>query len=269
MKFSQINGNESLKSKLKAMVDSGKTPHAFLFVEEDGMGALPMALAMAQYINCKGEKNGDSCGECNSCYKIEKLIHPDVHFSYPVNTSPLLTESEKKKPTSDMFLEQWRELCLSNPYFNEQDLYSAFKIEGKQGIITVSEAKRIIDVLSLKPLEADNKIMIIFLAERMNSEAANKLLKLLEEPPAGTFFFLIAQQPSRILTTIVSRCQMIRLQPENPEDLAGILSKEKGIEPADALNYAKVAAGSYGRSIKLIEDNQADAEYEQKVKDLF
>ncbi|MBQ7221902.1 MAG: DNA polymerase III subunit delta' [Bacteroidales bacterium] len=269
MKFSQINGNESLKSRLKAMVDSGKLGHAFLFVEEEGMGALPMALALAQYINCKGEKDGDSCGVCSNCYKIEKLIHPDLHFSYPVNASPLLSEAEKKKPTSDMFLNEWRELCLSNPYFSEQDLYSAFKIEGKQGNISVNEAKRIIDVLSLKPLEADNKVMIIFLAERMNSEAANKLLKLLEEPPAGTYFFLIAQQPSRLLTTIVSRCQLIRLQPESPRDLAAILSKEKGIDESDALNYARVAAGSYGRAIKLIEENESEKEYEQKVKELF
>lgn len=268
MLFSQINGNESLKHSLKTIVDSGKLGHALLFIEEEGMGAIALAVALARYLNCK-DKADDSCENCNNCYKFSKLIHPDLHFSFPVNASPLLSESDKKKPTSILFINQLRELFLKNPYFDEQDLYSAIKIEGKQGTINVHEAKRIIDVLSLKPLEAENKVMIIYLAEKMNADAANKLLKLLEEPPANTYFFLITKQPSKLLSTIISRCQIIRLQPENPNDLAKKLQEERGIDSDDALTFAHISGGNYGKAIKAIEENEQDSEYTNLAKDFF
>lgn len=220
MQFAQIIGNDELKQQLAQMVDQGRLSHAILLAEEGRCGAVAFAVALAQYLNCENPHDGDSCGVCNSCHKFGKLIHPDLHFAFPVNSSRDLSESEKKSPISDYFLDTWRDLVLNNPYFSEQGLYDAIGIENKSGIIGVSEAKRIFEKLSLRSFEADNKTMIIWLPEKMNQEAANKLLKLLEEPPAGTFFILVSHAPEKLLSTIRSRCQLIRLKPLSRQEKA-------------------------------------------------
>lgn len=195
------------------MMDSGRLSHAILLVEENGGGAFPLALALAQAVNCREPQGDDSCGECSQCHKISRLVHPDLHFAFPVSSTSALTDSEKKAPVSDYFLADFKELALSNPYFTEQDLYDAIGLEAKSGNISVHEAKRIFDKLSLKAAEAAYKTVIIFLPEKMNLDASNKLLKLLEEPPEGTLFLLISHSPERLLQTIRSRCQIIYLQP--------------------------------------------------------
>jgi len=217
MRFSEIIGNEELKRQLVRMVRGGRLGHAILFTEENGGGAFAFALALAQYVNCRQPDGEDACGVCNSCHKYQKLIHPDLHFVFPVSSSTLLSESEKKGPVSDYFLTPFRELALAHPYFTEQMLYDAIGIENKSGLISVNEAKRIFDKLSLRAAEGQWKTMIIYLPEKMNLDAANKLLKLLEEPPLGTLFLLVSHNPERLLPTIRSRCQSIRLQPLNRE----------------------------------------------------
>ena len=246
MKFQDIIGNEALKRLLPQMVQEGRLPHAVLFTEEGCWGAMAFALALAQYVNC--ERNTapestpslfgagtaaaesrrelweaipgteDSCGVCDSCHKYNKLIHPDLHFVFPVSAGKGLSESEKKAPISDYFLTAWRDLVLRKPYFSEQELYDAIGIENKSGIITVNEAKRIIEKLSLRAFEGEYKTMIIYLPERMNIDAANKLRKLIEEPPLGTLFLLVSHNPERILQTIRSRCQRIQLKPLSREE---------------------------------------------------
>lgn len=213
MKFTDIIGNTQLKDSLLQMVDSDRLPHALLFSEDGAWGALPLAVALAQYVNCGRHKDGDSCGECPSCHKFGSLQHPDLHFAFPVASAKKLSEAEKKAPVSDYFLQEWRDLLLSNPYFGENDFYDAMGIEGKSGIIGVHEARRIFEKLSLRPFEGDYKTMIIYLPERMNQEASNKLLKLIEEPPFGTLFILVSHAPEKIISTIRSRCQPIRLSP--------------------------------------------------------
>lgn len=217
MRFSEIIGNEELKESLAKMVQGNRLGHAILFTEENGGGAFPFALALAQHMNCLNRKEQDSCGVCGSCHKYQKLIHPDLHFAFPVSSAASLSESEKKAPVSDYFLQAFRELALSNPYFGEQELYDALGIENKSGLISVNEARRIFEKLSLKAAEGSYKTMIVFLPEKMNLDAANKLLKLLEEPPQGTLFLLVSHNPERLLPTIRSRCQLIALKPLSRE----------------------------------------------------
>ena len=269
MQFAQIHGNEALKANLTGMVDGGKMGHALLFVEEQGMGAIAFALALSQYINCKNRSGGDSCGVCNSCHKHGKLIHPDVHFVFPVAATSSLGESEKKHPVSDYFLDGFRQLVLSNPYFDEQDLFDALGLENKAGNISVHEAKDIISKLSLKPYESEFKVMIIYLAEKMNAEASNKLLKLLEEPPQGTFFFLVCHKPDKLLPTILSRCQIIRLQPDSPQDICEMLCREEQADPDHARVAARVARGSYGNALKMLREEELSDEYAADIRALL
>ena len=209
MLFEEVTGNEELKAALKQMVDSGRLGHAVLLAEEEGGGAFAIALALAQYVGCKTE---------NQIHKSCKLIHPDIHFAFPVSSTASLSESEKKAPVSDFFMEEFRSLAVSNPYFTEQQLYEAIGIDSKSGNISVHEARRIAEKLSLRSLESDFKTMIIFLPEKMNVEAANKLLKLLEEPPAGTLFIMISHKPERLLQTIRSRVRIFSLKPLTREE---------------------------------------------------
>jgi len=204
MTFKQIKGNEVVVRALSGMVDSGRVPHAIMLHEDDGGGALAIAIAFLQYLYCHSHADGDSCGSCASCNKIAKMIHPDVHFIFPTTT----------QLTSDSYLRQWRELALANPSFTEAELGQALGIEGKITLIAVAEAKAILDKLSLSALEGGYRSVLIFLPEKMNQEAANRLLKLIEEPPALTQFLLITHAPEKVLQTISSRCQHIRVLPD-------------------------------------------------------
>lgn len=196
-------GNKELNVTLARMVDTGRVPHAILFHEEDGGGAFPLCLDFLKYLYCSTKADHKACGVCPSCNKISKLIHPDVHFIFPTAASTL----------SVTYLKAFRELAVANPYFTESELNAALKIEGKNSLIAVSEAKRLLEVLSLSALEGGYRTVVMFLPEKMNAEAANKLLKIIEEPPALTQFVLITHKPEKVLTTISSRCQRIRVRP--------------------------------------------------------
>ena len=208
MRFADITGNAPVLKALSGAVDSGRVPHAVMLHENDGGGAFPMALAFLQYLYCPARNGGDSCGECPSCNKISKLIHPDVHFVFPVVLSG---SSASESSPSEPFLGEFRTLALENPRFSEQELYGALGFEGKNPVIAVAEANALLRGLSLHSLEGGWTSVVIYLPERMNAAASNKLLKMLEEPPAQTLFILITHTPERLLPTIVSRCQMFRV----------------------------------------------------------
>ena len=203
MRFSQIQGNADVCRALAGMVDSGKVPHAIMFHEDDGGAAVALATAFLQYLYCHSRKDGDSCEECPSCNRISKHIHPDVHYVFPVNSGTL----------SLNYMREWRELVLNHPDFTENDLYEALGIEGKTVMIAVPEAKALLDSLSLSALEGGYRAVMIYLPEKMNQESANRLLKLIEEPPFKTQFILITHSPEKVLQTISSRCQRIRVMP--------------------------------------------------------
>lgn len=260
MRFSEIYGNDALKGRLVKMVDENRLSHAVLFVEQEGMGAVAFAVALSQYLNCDNRHDGDSCGQCSSCLRHQKLTYPDLHFSFPVNTSPKLSDQERKHPVSNFFLQEWNNLLISNPYFGVQELNDALGIENKAGVIGVSEAREISGTLSLQPCESDYKIMVIWQADKMNGEAANKLLKLLEEPPAGTLFLLVTQNVEKMLPTVLSRCQIIRLQPEERGDMARLLEDKFGLDSEAAMNVATLAGGSVGRAIAGMETSGGDSQ---------
>lgn len=214
MRFADLSeGNEAVVKALVGMVDSGRIPHAILLHEDDGGGGMALAQAFLQYLYCPNRHDGDSCAQCPSCNKVSKLIHPDVHYIFPVNSG-----------SSTDFLPKWRELFLTNPYFTENDLAEALEIEGKNSMIKVDEAKAVLDALSLTALERGYRSVVIYLPEKMNREAANRLLKAVEEPPEKTEFLLITHSPDAVLQTIRSRCQLIRLAP--PQGVARSCARE-------------------------------------------
>ena len=215
MKFSDIIGNRTVAEAMVSMADSGRVAHAVLLYENEGSGALALALAYLQYLNCANPSGGDSCGQCPSCRQMEKLIHPDVHFVFPVNKGPKTSDD---KPTSESYVKYWRELALADPYFTEADLQKAIGIESKNGLIAVAEAKSIITKLSLSPVYDGYKAVIFYLPEKMNQETANRLLKMVEEPPQKTLFLFITHAPEKVLQTIFSRCQSIRVMPLTKEE---------------------------------------------------
>ncbi len=226
MKFSDVIGNADVARALASMADSGRVAHAMLMYENEGCGALALALAYVQYLNCSNPHDGDSCGECPSCRQMSKLIHPDVHYVFPVNKGPKASDD---KPTSDSYIKYWRELAIANPYFVEADLQKAIGIESKNGLIAVAEAKSIISKLSLTAVSDGYKAVIFYLPEKMNQETANRLLKMVEEPPEKKLFIFITHAPEKVLQTIFSRCQSIRVMPLTKDEAERV----KAMNPFD------------------------------------
>jgi len=219
MRFKEIKGNSDLKRRLAEMVDSNRAGHAVMLEEKGGYGALPIAMALVQYLSCHNRHDGDSCGECDSCRRINRMVHPDVHYVFPVNVTA--RTSTERKPVSAAFHSIWRDLVSADPYFTEEGLNEALGLEEKVGVINVQEAKEILNTMNMRSFEGGNKYMIIYLPERMNTEAANKLLKIVEEPFPGSYFIFITQSPEKVIETIRSRCLRIALQPlplENQPD---------------------------------------------------
>ena len=231
MRFADVIGNAEVARTLANMADSGRVAHAMLMYENEGCGALALALAYVQYLNCSNPSGGDSCGECPSCRQMSKLIHPDVHFVFPVNKGPKTSDD---KPTSESYIKYWRELAVADPYFTESDLQKAIGIESKNGLIAVAEAKSIINKLSLTAVGDGYKAVIFYLPEKMNQETANRLLKMVEEPPVQTLFIFITHAPEKVLQTIFSRCQSVRVMPLTKEEAARVNALKPQSEDSDA-----------------------------------
>ena len=238
MKFSEIVGHKELIDRLRANIDSGRVSHAQLIVGECGWGTLQVALAYVQYLHCAHRESGEPCGKCPSCVQIASLAHPDVHFIFPI-------VNPSKTPTSDSFIGEWREIVSqSDAIFDEHDWYDKIDAQNAQGIIPQKEADEIIRKLSFKAFEGERKSVVIWLPERMKREAANSLLKILEEPWDGTLFLLISEHPESLLTTITSRTQSINVGRISPEELADYAVRKLGATPQAAAAAARVADGS-------------------------
>lgn len=259
MQFGNVIGNTEVIESLKKMIDSHRMPHATLFTEKAGYGAIAIALATAQYLFCKNHTNSDSCSECNSCKKVSRLVHPDLHFIFPTNTSTIVG-SEKRKEIEN-FYPIWREFAKKNLYFSEQELNQALGIENKFGIIGVGEANAIIKKLSLSSCEGGAKIVFVLFPERMNLEAANKLLKTLEEPMPNTYFIMVSHNPNKIIATITSRCRIIELPPIKREILSARLQKEFSLNAQEGDFWANCTRGSYSEAVSLITKQEEQSEY--------
>lgn len=238
MKFGEIVGHKDLVERLRQNIDAGRVSHAQLIEGECGWGTLQVALAYVQYLHCPHREGGEPCGKCPSCVQIDALAHPDVHFVFPI-------VNPSKTPTSDSFIAEWREIVADNDaVFDEHDWYDAIDAQNAQGIIPQKEADEIIRKLSFKAFEGERKSVIIWLPERMKREAANSLLKILEEPWDGTLFLLVSEHPESLLTTITSRTQSISVGRIEPEELAEYAVRKLGASPEAAAAAARVADGS-------------------------
>ncbi|MFT4832998.1 MAG: DNA polymerase-3 subunit delta' [Psychroserpens sp.] len=258
MLFNDILGLPHIKKHLTLSADAGRIPHAQLFVGKEGCGTLPMALAYAQYIICnnaQGENTGENAA-CNT--KCNSISHPDVHFAFPVSNS----DKVKSHAVSNHYMEEWREFLWEQPYGNLFDWYRLIGIEKKQGMIGVDEAQEVVKKLALKSYEGGYKVMIIWMADRMNNSAANKLLKLIEEPPAKTVFILITEEEEQIIQTIRSRCQVLHFPPLAEEVIAQGLV-EKGLAKEEALRISHEADGNFNKALDLMNQDSEDLVFER------
>lgn len=254
MNFSNILGQEHLKNHLIKSTDNGRISHAQLFVGKEGSGVLPTAIAYAQYILSSTSTNRES-----SALKCEKLMHPDLHFAFPVASNDKI----KSHPVSKLFLEEWRAFVKKTPYGNLFEWLQSIGIENKQGQIGVDEAEDIVKSLKLKSYEGGYKIMIIWMADKMNTSAANKLLKLLEEPPEKTVFILTAENEEQIITTIKSRCQILQFPLLSEADIVKGLQELEGTDPPIAAQIAQQADGNFNKALHLLHNDNADKQFEQ------
>ncbi|MEY2923521.1 MAG: hypothetical protein RLZZ337_61 [Bacteroidota bacterium] len=247
MRFSEVHGLADIKKKLLQNHKQNRLAHAQLFLGPEGSGNLALALALTQLIYCKNPTEEDSCGECGSCQKITKYVHPDVHFSFP-------TISTGSKPScSDDFIKEWREILSDSPYFTETEWVQKISDnENKQLNITAKETLEIIKKLSLKAYEGDAKTLIIWLPEHLRNES-NKLLKIIEEPPQKTYFILVANNYDSLLPTITSRTQLVKLPAYSEQEVSSFLSNKYHLDHKKAENLAFLAEGNLNTAIKLVE----------------
>lgn len=251
MRFSDIIGQKAVKERILNSVKEGRVSHAQLFWGPPGIGKLALAIAYGQYLNCTSPTPDDSCGVCPSCIKSARLTHPDLHFIYPTTT----TKKVKKDPEAKLFSEEWREFIKSqNAYVDLNSWYDFLGVENKQGTIFARDASEIIRRLNFKAYEGKFKVMIIWMVEKLNITAANKLLKLLEEPPENTLFILIAEEPEQILTTIRSRTYQVKIPRISNEELTKALAEHYDCRIAEISDIALMAHGNWLEAIRLYEN---------------
>ncbi len=288
MQFNEIIGREKTKSQLRDLVEQNRLSHALLFLGREGSGALPMAIAFAQYVLCERGKSepaapslfgdstvveqrvirNDSCALCASCIKVENLVHPDLHFSYPV----LKRDSKHDRTLSTDYINEWRLFVKEYPYGNVSDWLDFLKnsptakIESgvnKQGNITVHECEDIIHKLSLRPYEGDYKILITWMPEYLGKEG-NRLLKLIEEPPPGTLFIFVTEDENDILPTILSRTQLVKIPQAENEEVEKYLTAKSG-DPEKASMVAGITDGNIREALRIMHNSEEN--WERMVRD--
>jgi DNA polymerase III subunit delta' len=276
MAFSDVIGQEVVKGRLRDLLQQNRLSHALLLIGREGQGALPLALAFAQYVLCEkvnrrsapagpslfGDEPSDvsvpllptdACGVCPSCQKAAQLIHPDIHYSYPT-----VTRKSGDKPIATDFISEWREFIRTHSYGNLFDWIEAIKEkENSQGKITARECDDIIRKLSLKSFESGYKILVLWMPEELDKEG-NKLLKIIEEPPPDTLFILVTENEEAVLPTIVSRCQLIPIPPLSTLEICEALIRRNGTDAETARRVASVVEGNYREALQLVQHAEED-----------
>jgi DNA polymerase-3 subunit delta' len=260
MLFSEVIGQQEIKVKLRNLVEHNRLSHALLLNAPEGAGGMPLALAFAQFMVCKnvseaGSKSNfpfESCGVCPSCIKAAGLIHPDIHYVYPV-----ISRKSGDKPVSTDFISEWREFISQFPYGTIFDWLQFIEADNKQGNISAHECNEINRKLSLKSFESGYKILIIWMPEYLGNEG-NKLLKLIEEPPPDTLFILVTENEAQILPTILSRVQIIQLPRPSVSEIQEALISRAGVSPEQARQLAAVSEQNYREALRQLQHGQDD-----------
>lgn len=250
MKFKDVIGQEKTKTLLIDEAKRDRVSHAQLFLGQSGIGKLQLAIAFSQYLLCDSPIKKDACGKCPSCSKVQNHVHPDVHYVFPVVKSKGVDSADDKR-------KEWNNFMLKSPYFSLNDWQEYTDEMGKNAQIGVEESKHILKKLSLKSYSNKFKIMIMWLPEKMNNAAANKLLKILEEPPEQTLFFLVCDSIESILPTIISRTQIIKMQPLATDEIVSYLKKTYKTDTSAAETIANLSQGSLVDAIHMIQGDEA------------
>jgi DNA polymerase III, gamma/tau subunits len=256
MFFRDVIGQNELKQSLIQSVKEGRIPHARLISGLSGTGKIILALAYARYLNCLNPGETDSCGECPSCIKYNKLVHPDLHFVFPI-----VKNDKKKKEICDDYLSEWREFVLNTSYFDLQGWLNFIGAENAQGMIYAKESNEIIRKLNLKAYESEFKIMLIWLPEKMHDACANKLLKIIEEPLGNTVFLLVSESPEMVIETIQSRAQSLPVPPIRDADLKNALKERFALQEEELNEIVHLSRGSYLKAIEIIETGEEKEEF--------
>jgi len=276
MRFQDVIAQEEVKRRLRGQWAEGRVPHAQLFCGPEGCGKLATALAFASVLLCRHPADGEPCGECDACRMMRKWAYPDLHFVFPV----FKRKGQSGDPVSDQYVKEWREQLLDTPYFDKQDWLTRIGVENQQALIYAAESDEIVRKLSLVSSQGGYKVVIIWLPELMNAAAANKLLKVLEEPPGQTAFLLVSNHPDRLLSTIVSRTQRVDFRPLPAAAIEQALCARNALQPADAAAVARISDGSYTAALRQIRAQQDEAvffdlfvllmrlSYMRKIKDM-
>lgn len=250
MYFRDVVGQKDVKNQLRQSLRKSYMPHARIFSGAEGAGAFPLALAYARYVMCENRSEEDSCGHCSSCLKINNLAHPDLHFVFPV-----VKVEKLKKFVSDDYIAEWRIFLSKNTYFRLPSWLDAIDAGNAQGLISAKEGDEVIKKLNFKSYESEYKIVIIWLPEKMHNTCANKLLKMIEEPPAKTIFLMVSEAPDKIISTIQSRSQRLHVPPIMAEDMLLALSAKYDIsqEDLDLASIVRLSSGSYLKALEAIQ----------------
>lgn len=261
MFFKDIAGHTAIKQKLIGSVQQNRVSHALLFSGPEGNGKLSLAIAYAQYLSCKNKSENDSCGTCSSCLKYQKLIHPDLHFVFPVVKTKSVT-----KPVSDNFIKEWRNFISASSYHGFNKWLKKMGTENQQAGIFAQESEEIIKKLNLKSYESEYKVMIIWMPEKMNISASNKLLKMIEEPPPKTIFILVTEDYEKIIKTILSRTQLIKIPKINEEIMFDCIKELYNIEDKKIREIAKTSDGNFLKAEEIIKNIENNSEQENFSK---
>ena len=276
MNYNAVIAQEEIKLRLRRQVMEGRVPHAQLFCGPEGTGKLAMAMAFASALLCENPQDGAPCGQCKGCLMTAKAAHPDLHFVFPV----FKRKGQSGDPVSDNYIREWREQLAETPYFDHASWLTRIGVENQQSMIYAAEADEIVRKLNLVAAQGGFKVMVVWLPELMNIAAANKLLKVLEEPMGRTAFVLVSNTPERLLTTIISRTQRIEFKPLGTQQVAEALMQRNALQADDAQHVARLSDGSYTAAVKLLQVNRDEAlffdlfvllmrlSYMRKIKDM-
>ncbi len=257
MFFKDIAGHNAIKQKLIGAVKQTRVSHAILFSGPEGNGKLSLAIAFAQFLSCENKSENDSCGTCSSCLKYQKLIHPDLHFVFPV-----IKKKASEKPISDTYIKDWREFLSNSVYHGFEKWLKKMGTENQQAGIFAQESEEIIKKLNLKSYESEYKIMIIWMPEKMNISASNKLLKMIEEPPPKTILILVTEDSEKIIKTILSRTQLIKIPKINEQIMYESIKEKYEIEDSKIKEIVRTSDGNYLKAEELILNNENSSDRE-------